>query len=141
MHILDLIRTSVDNNERNRLAIQIADERIEGGAEILIHLLRDPALHDRCGSLLYALAEMDARVPIAVLGAIIDNPESSWEAKVKAWGFIDDYRDEAEDELSIGDRPTDDDDAVYMGNGSYMVEDIAYEDMTPGAAAHRRWRG
>lgn len=71
---------------RNAAALALADLRARSAIEKLIALLRQPATKGSRGSLLYALEQLGANVPLPVLANII--LEDAYEAREEALNFI-----------------------------------------------------
>lgn len=84
---------------RNAAAIAAADMRAEAVQDKLIELLTRSDSEGSRGTLLYALDELSATIPLTVLTHLIEG--SSYEAREEALGFLDRGRFRADDnELS-----------------------------------------
>ena len=72
---------------RNAAALALADLRADGASDALIALLARPDTRGSRGTLLYALDQLGAKVPLRVLGEII--VDESYEAREEALAFIE----------------------------------------------------
>lgn len=71
---------------RNAAALALADSRIAGTDKLLIELLKRPSTKGARGTLLYALEELKAKVPLAVLTKII--ADDTYEAREEALDLL-----------------------------------------------------
>jgi HEAT repeat protein len=75
---------------RNAAALALADLRALCAKEALINLLTQPETRGARGTLLYALEQLGADVPLAILADII--ADESYEAREEALGLIEQGR-------------------------------------------------
>ena len=81
---------------RNAAAISLADLRARNAKDALLNLLTRPETKGSRGTLLYALEQLGAQVPLPVLADII--ADESYEAREEALGLIDRHRIECSPE-------------------------------------------
>jgi HEAT repeat protein len=71
---------------RNAAALALADLRAHNAKEALINLLTRPETQGARGTLLYALKQLGANIPLPILADII--ADESYEAREEALGLI-----------------------------------------------------
>ena len=84
--VLELLRQEPSPAVRNAAAIAAADLRLPDADKFIIRLLRRPELKNQRGTLLYALEELQAKVPLTLLTEIIS--EGSYEARHHALSLL-----------------------------------------------------
>ena len=89
------------NRVRNAAAVALADLRADGAAEDIVTLLRSPAAASSAGTLLFALDELGASLPLDVLLTIIEH--GSYEARSEALSFLAEHRLAVEDDADLVD--------------------------------------
>lgn len=83
---VEILKQANSARVRNAAALALADMRAQNAKEPLISLLTRPETKGARGTLLYALEQLRADVPIAILAEIIAT--ESYEAREEALGFI-----------------------------------------------------
>lgn len=86
LRIADIARSTRSPAIRNAAALLLADLRVEGARGILVALLKKPSTKNHRGTLLYALEELNADVPLLLLVDVIAN--EGYEAKEQALDLI-----------------------------------------------------
>jgi len=81
-----ILEETSSSRVRNAAALALAELRALGAKDALIALLRRPDTGGARGTLLYALAELRAEVPLPILAEII--VDESYEAREEALDFI-----------------------------------------------------
>ena len=81
---------------RNAAALALADLQAASAKDVLIDLLRRPDTNASRGTLLYALDQLRAEMPVLILAEIV--AEDSYEAREEALSFIASGRVEGSDE-------------------------------------------
>jgi hypothetical protein len=84
--VVDVIRDTRSPTVRNAAAIALADLKVAEAKDVLVGLLLRPETKESRGTLLYALDELGANVPLAVLVDII--VEGPYEARQEALNLI-----------------------------------------------------
>jgi nucleoid DNA-binding protein len=85
--VAGILRQTSSPRVRNAAAIALADMRIPTAAQVLIEILDKPENRKQSGTLLYALEEIKAKVPLRTLVNII--LEGSFEARQEAIDLIE----------------------------------------------------
>jgi hypothetical protein len=88
--VIDQILMTEDAGLRNALAIAIAELKSKRGAEVIRNLLREQSTRGARGTLLYALAEMDEVIDLAIFADTIVN--DSFEAAEECISALEDHR-------------------------------------------------
>jgi hypothetical protein len=86
-YIIELARETRSPVVRNAAALALGDLKVDGADQILIDLVKRPETRGANGTLLYALREMDAYVPLAVLLDLIGD-DCTYEALEGALDLI-----------------------------------------------------
>jgi len=87
---IQILEQTCSSRVRNAAALALADLRAPGAEDALLNVLMRPDTKGSRGTLLYALEQLGADVPLAVLADII--AEDSYEAREEALGLIDRHR-------------------------------------------------
>ncbi len=83
---MQILEETNSSRVRNAAALALADLRATNAAEVLIDLLTRPDTVGSRGTLLYALEQLKADIPLPILADIIVN--ESYEAREEAVAFI-----------------------------------------------------
>ncbi|HEY3908919.1 MAG TPA: HEAT repeat domain-containing protein [Stellaceae bacterium] len=83
---VQILEQTGSSRVRNAAALALADLRAENAKEALINLLMRPDTKESRGTLLYALGELAADVPLTILAEII--AEESYEEREEALALI-----------------------------------------------------
>jgi HEAT repeat protein len=93
--VLQILDETASPRVRNAAALALADMRAVSAKEKLVELLTRTDTQPSRGTLLYALDELGAKIPIRALTALI--AEGSYEAREEALGFLSRSKFEATD--------------------------------------------
>lgn len=77
-----LLRTTTSHRVRNAAAIGLADMRAPNAVSSIVEVLRESSMADSAGTLLFALGELNALVPLDVVVNIIEH--GSFESRAEA---------------------------------------------------------
>ena len=75
---------------RNAAALALADMGAKDAGSSIVEVLRRPEVATASGTLLYALSELDASIPLSVLVGLIEN--GSYESRAEALSFLEEGR-------------------------------------------------
>ena len=93
---LQVLEQTNSSRVRNAAALALADLRALSAKDALVNLLTRPETTGSRGTLLYALEQLKADVPLPILAEII--LDGSYEAREEALGLIAQHRIECSDE-------------------------------------------
>jgi hypothetical protein len=101
--VLKILDETASPRVRNAAALALVDMRAASAKEKLVELLTRADTQPSRGTLLYALDELGAKIPIRVLTAVV--VEGSYEAREEALGFLARSKFEASDgDLGLAQR-------------------------------------
>ena len=89
-HVFDILQETIAQRIRNAAALTLVDLGINQTTMRIVDVLRRADLAEVSGTLLFALNEIDASIPLGIIVDVIEN--GSFEARNQAMFFLEEHR-------------------------------------------------
>lgn len=88
--VAQLLQSTTSNSVRNAAALALVDLGGDDAAQIIIDVLHRPDVAKASGTLIYAVDELGASIPLSVLARLLER--GSYEARSQALSFLEEGR-------------------------------------------------